>query len=94
MCEACVFLKYERVHAAIAKRQEEEDYRRWKDTFRFDLALLAYLIYQALEDQRDRYAPSRLDDEWDPRFCEAISLIPQAKAFAMDCWYGCVEVKT
>ena len=70
------------------RRQEEREFREWKERMRFDLALRADEILERLEEQRDRNCPKTPDEEWSREFCEAIRLIPAARRFAQECLYG------
>lgn len=85
--------EYDRIKQAISLRHEQEEFEEWKKIMRFEIALSAFQIVRKLEDQRDMNVPQPPDFVWNSLFCEAIRMIPEAKRFAQDCWYDCVEVK-
>lgn len=78
---------------AQRKRDEEREFREWKDRMGFDLALTADRLVRILEWQRDRNTPKTPDEPWNPKFCEAVRLLPYARRFAEDCMFKCIEVK-
>ena len=78
---------------AKRKRDEEREFREWKDRMGFDLALTADRLVRILEWQRDRNTPKTPDEPWNPKFCEAVRLLPYARRFAEDCMFKCIEVK-
>ena len=73
--------RHEVISRQIALRESQEEARRWKERMTFDLYLLAGVILDRLEDQRDRNVPKSPDDEWNEQFCEAVRLIPEARRF-------------
>lgn len=44
-------------------------------------------IVKRLEEIRDANKPKTPDDIWNDDFCNAISLLPEARRFAEECWY-------
>ena len=81
--------------AEIARKQRERERQEKEqmDRMQYDQALAVDRIVQALEEQRDLYAPKTPDEPWNPVFCTAVRLLPGAKRFAEKCWYECMEVK-
>lgn len=79
---------------AQRKRKEEQEFKAWLHKTRFDLFLTADKIVSLLEEQRDKYVPKTPDEPWHHKFCEAIALLPEARQFAQDCYFDCIEVKT
>ena len=81
--------------AEIARKQRERERqeKEQKERMQYDLALAVDRIVQALEEQRDLYAPKTPDEPWNPVFCTAVQLLPGAKRYAQMCWYECMEVK-
>lgn len=73
------------------RRQEDREFREWKERMQFDLALTADRILEMLERQRDENVPQTTDEDWNPLFCQAIRLIPAAKRFAKDCMFEYVR---
>ena len=84
----------EQAENARKMREEERQFREWKERMQFDLALTADKIVEMLEDQRDRNVPQTPDEEWNPRFCEAIRLLPSARRFAENCWFRNMKEKS
>lgn len=78
---------------ARKQREREQQEKARRNRMQYDLALAVDRIVQALEEQRDLYAPKTADEPWHPVFCNAIRLLPGAKRFAEKCWYECMEVK-
>ena len=60
---------------------------------RFDLTLTADEIVRRLEKQREEHMPKTPDEPWSEAFCEAVTVLPEARAFADDCWMECMEVR-
>ena len=83
--------EYERIQKMIAERHETEAFQKWKDYMHFEIALLSLQIVRFLEEQRDTNAPKSVDEPWNERFCEAISILPSAREFAQDCFFDCVR---
>ena len=83
--------EYKRIQTIIQNKRYLEEISQWKDRMRFDLFLLADNILEMLEEQRDRNVPKTPNEPWNKQFCEAIELLPEARKFAQDCWYGCVR---
>lgn len=44
-------------------------------------------IVKRLEEIRDANMPTSPDENWNDEFCNAISLLPEARRFAEECWY-------
>ena len=82
----------ERKRAKFAQwhRKNEQEFRAWKDRFGFDMALLADDIVRILENIRDEKRP-RTYGEWDPDFCTAVEMLPEARQFAEDCMMECMK---
>ena len=84
--------EHQRIQAAIEARRHKENIRKELYDLKYEVALTAFQDVRALEIQRDAYAPKNPDDEWHPKFCEAIQLLPGRIEAAKDCWYGLMEV--
>ena len=83
----------ERIHRAVDHRRTQEEFRKWKERMKFDLALTASQILVILTCQRDMNAPKHPDDEWSEEFRTAVELIPEARRFYEDMAMECTEVK-
>ena len=83
----------ERRRAENAQRMRKEaiEFQKWKNDNLFSMALTANQIVQILEDMRDRYVPKTPNEEWRVEFRTAIALLQEAREFAEDCWFDCVE---
>lgn len=79
--------EHERIMRIISARREEEETAEWKEKMQFGIFLAADMIVQKLEERRDMYAPKTKDEEWNPAFCESITLLPVASTFARNCWF-------
>lgn len=79
---------------ALLRRKRAIEFQEWKDRTEFDLALTADEIVKRLEDQRDKYRPHRYGEEWNPLFCQAVLLLPEARQFADDCMMYCMKERT
>lgn len=82
-----------RAEMALQMRKEAQAHEAWMDLMRFDLFLLADMILEKLEEQRDLNRPKTPDESWNTKFCEAVRLIPAAKRFAQRCLADCVKNK-
>ena len=82
-----------RAEIAVQRRKDARELAAWKDRIQFDLFLLADRILEMLEEQRDMNLPKTPDEEWNPKFCEAIRMIPAARVFAESCYADCVKKK-
>ena len=82
-----------RAEIALKMRKEAHELETWKGQMRFDLFLLADRILEMLEEQRDLHVPKTPNETWDPKFCEAIRVLPAARRFAENCLSDCVEVR-
>ena len=80
-----------RAEMALKMRKEEYELEAWKERMRFDLFLAADRILEMLEKQRDVNIPRSPDETWNPRFCEAIRVIPAARRFAENCLMDCTK---
>ena len=80
----------ERAKNALKRRKNAIELQEWKDRMQFNLALLADDIVRRLEDIRDEKRP-RTYGEWDPAFCTAVILLPEARRFAEDCMMDCMK---
>ena len=83
----------ERRRAENAQRMRKNaiEHRQWKDRMEYGMALTASELLEKAEEIRDDHAPKTPDEKWDKEFCEAVRIIPAARDFAEDCWYGCAE---
>ena len=75
---------------ALKRRKNAIEFQEWKDRMQFNLALLADDFVRLLEDIRDEKRP-RTYGEWDPGFCAAVVLLPEARRFADDCMMDCMK---
>ena len=75
---------------ALKRRKNAIEFQEWKDRMQFNLALLADDFVRLLEDIRDERRP-RTYGEWDPGFCTAVVLLPEARRFADDCMMDCMK---
>lgn len=75
---------------ALKRRKNAIEFQEWKDRMQFNLALLADDFVRLLEDIRDERRP-RTYGEWDPGFCTAVMLLPDARRFADDCMMDCMK---
>lgn len=75
-------------------REEEREFREWKERMRFDLLLTADEILERLEEQRDQNVPRTPDEPWNAKFCEAVRTIPAARRFSENCMMQCIGVKS
>lgn len=82
-----------RAENALQMRKNAIAFKQWKERMRFDLALTADQIVEKLEEQRDLFTPKTPDEKWDPRFAEAVRLLPYARRFAEDCMAECIKEK-
>jgi len=82
-----------RAEIALKMRKEARDLDVWKDRMRFNLFLAADQLVEMLEEQRDLHVPKTPNETWDPKFCEAIRILPAARRFAENCLSDCTEVK-
>ena len=82
-----------RAEIALQRRKEAQELEIWKDRMRFDLFLAVDRILQMREEQRDRNVPKTADEPWNPKFCEAIRMIPAVRRFAERCLMDCIKEK-
>ena len=80
-----------RAEMALKMRKEAREFAAWKDRMQFDLFLLADRILGMLEEQRDLNVPKTPDEPWNPKFCEAIRVLPAARRFAENCLMDCAR---
>lgn len=73
--------RHDEITRRVAMREEQEETQRWIDRMRFNLYLLAGVILDRLEEQRDKNIPADPDGEWNQEFCDAVRTIPEAKMF-------------
>ena len=85
--------KQRQAENALLRRKRAIEFERWKKNMRFNLALTAEDIVRQLEKIRDEKRP-RTYGEWDPEFCRAVELLPDARMFAEECMMYCTEAKT
>ena len=78
---------------ALQMRKEAQFHEAEMDRMRFGLFLLADMILEKLEEQRDLYVPKTADEPWKKEFCNAIRMIPAAHRFADRCLMDCVKEK-
>ena len=70
--------------AAISTQRTHDDeydrllFRQWE---------AADSIVKRLEEIREANMPKSPDDNWNDEFCNAISLLPEARRFTEECWY-------
>lgn len=79
--EAQERLRTDAIRRQIARREYQEDTRRWKERMEFDLYLLSETILEKLEAQRDKNLPEDPGGDWNEPFCEAVNAIPDARRF-------------
>ena len=82
--------KARQAEIALKRRKNTIELQEWKDRMQFNLALLAEDFVRRLEDIRDEKRP-RTYGEWDPAFCTAVILLPEARRFAEDCMMDCMK---
>lgn len=80
-----------RAENAHKMRKEAMELAAWKDKMQFDLFLMADRILEMLEEQRDMNVPKTPDEPWNPKFCDAVKLIPAAKTFSERCLAECIK---
>ena len=80
-----------RAEMARKMRKEACELEAWKERMRFDLFLAADRILEMLEEQRDLNAPKTANETWDPKFCEAIRVLPAARRFTENCLIACTK---
>ena len=72
-------------------RKSATEHREWKSHMEIEVAMAADLIVEALEEQRDMNVPKTANERWNPQFCEAVRMMPEAQRFAEDCMMDCIE---
>lgn len=82
-----------RAEMALQRRKREQEFREWKSRMKFDLALTADQIVRLLEDQRDRNVPKTANETWNPKFCEAVRMLPAVRRYAEELMFNCIEVR-
>ena len=85
--------KQRQAEIALQRRKRAIEFEEWKKRMRFDLTLTADEIVRRLEKQREEHMPKTPDEPWSEAFCEAVTVLPEARAFADDCWMECMEVR-
>lgn len=75
---------------ALQMRKKARELQEFRDKMQFGLALAAEQIVDRLEEMRDERRP-RTYGEWDPAFCTAVKLLPEARAFEEECAMDCVK---
>ena len=65
------------------QRTRDDEY----DRLLFRQWVVADSIVKRLEEIREENEPKSLDNNWNDDFCNAISLLPEARRFAEECWY-------
>jgi len=89
--DECKNKEHERIQKALSERREVEEIDKWVERMKFDLFLTADKILEALEMQRDLYAPKSADEPWNERFCNAIQTINPARRFSERCFADCMK---
>ena len=74
-----------RAEIALKMRKTAIELKEQDERMRFDLFLMADAILEKLEEQRDLYTPKTANETWNPIFCNAIRMIPEARRFAERC---------
>ena len=69
--------------AISSQRANDDEY----DRLLFRQWELANSIVKRLEEIREANEPKLPDDNWNDEFCNAISLLPEARRFEKECWY-------
>lgn len=77
---------------ALKMRKRAIEFQQWKERMQFDIALTADDIVKQLEKTRDEKRP-RTYGEWDPDFCMAVELLPEARQFAEDMISECMKAR-
>ena len=80
--------------AKMAAKREAERRAIEKDADRvlFEAYCMAQMLVAELEEEKERYRP-QFDEEWDPRFCMALKLLPEARELADDLAVKVIGVK-
>ena len=80
--------------AKNAAKREAERRAIEKDADRvlFEAYCMAQMLIAELEEEKERYRP-QFDEEWDPRFCMALKLLPEARELADDLAVKVIGVK-
>lgn len=84
--------EHARIRRAVFLRELTEENRQFKEDMRYNLFLLADAYVSVLEAARDALKPKQ-GEEWSENFCKVIELLPEARRFAVECWFDCVEEK-
>lgn len=82
--------KQKQAEIALQRRRKARELQEFREKMQFGLALAAEQIVDRLEEARDRHRP-RTYGEWDPAFCTAVKLLPEARAFEEECAMDCVK---
>lgn len=82
--------KQKEAEIALQRRKRTREFEAWKERMTFDLMLISDRIVERLEEVRDKDRP-RTYGAWNERFCTAVRLLPEAKAFADECETQCVK---
>lgn len=85
--------KKEAAKKALQRRKNAIAFAEWRERTEFDMALTAGEIVRKLESIRDEKKPRTYGEEWDPEFCNAVVLLPEARRFADDCMMYCTKEK-
>lgn len=75
---------------ALQRRKKAHELRDFREKMQFGLALWSERLVDRLEEMRDERRP-RTYGEWDPAFCTAVKLLPEARAFEEECAIRCVK---
>lgn len=84
--------KQRQAEIALQRRKKAIELREFRSRMQFGLALASERIVDRLEEMRDDRRP-RTYGEWDPAFCTAVKLLPEARAFEEECVMDCVKKK-
>lgn len=82
--------KKKQAENALLMRKRAIELQEWKDRMQFNLALTAMDLVDKCEKVRDDRRPRTYGD-WDPGFCDAVIILPDARQFAEDCMMDCIK---
>ena len=78
-----------RARKRLKRKADARAFRQRIEKLDFDIYLAAEAALMRLEKQRDDNRPTRYSEDWNPKFCEAVEMIPIVRAyverFAMNC---------